>query len=296
MGEAPRVTIGLPVYNGEDLMRECLASIEAQTYPHFIVNIYDNASTDRTVAIAEEFAARDARFRIHRNPVNIGAGPNFLKLLDDAETEYCLWRADDDLSSPDFLERMVLALDAKPEAALAVARVETRKSQKNKLRESFFVEEWPGPRIINIVRRLFLSHASWIYGVWRTDELRQRFRETWRRYPTEWANDHLVLLGVILDNAVVGDNRATFIQRIGARDAAAASSKVRRPLDELLAEKEASLLRYRPLCRQAVEEREWAPFERFILNRVIDRYAYFRVRSSPWRVWKLRMRKRLRER
>lgn len=293
MGEAPRVTIGLPVYNGEDLMRECLASIEAQTYPHFIVNIYDNASTDRTVAIAEEFAARDARFRIHRNPVNIGPGPNFLKLLDDAETEYCLWRADDDLSSPDFLERMVLALDAKPEAALAVAKVESRKPKKNKVRESPFVEEWPGPRIINVVRRMFLSHASWIYGVWRTDELRQRYREAWKRYPIEWAHDHLVLLGVILDEAVVGDNRACFIQRIGARKEQIDAPKQRRPLDELLAEKEASLDRYRPLCRQAVEERAWSPFERFVLNRVIDRYAYYRVRSSPWRVWKLRMRRRL---
>lgn len=293
MGTAPRVTIGLPVYNGEDLMHECLASIEAQTYPHFIVNIHDNASTDQTVAIAEEFAARDPRFRIHRNPVNVGSEKNFLDALDLAETEFFLWRADDDLTSPDFLEQMVARLDAAPGTVLAAARVESRKPSKGRVKKIRYPESWPGPRILNIVRRMFLSHPSWIYGLWRTDALRRHYRETWAKYPVGWANDHLVLLGVILDDAVTGDNQACFIQRIGARKGQLSAPKLRRPLDEILADKEASLARFLPLCRKAVDEREWTALERFVLDRVIDQYAYFRVRSSPWRIWKLRMRTKL---
>jgi cellulose synthase/poly-beta-1,6-N-acetylglucosamine synthase-like glycosyltransferase len=72
---APRVSIGLPVYNGERFLAGAIASILAQTYTAFELIICDNASTDRTGEICRDFASKDPRVRYHRQPRNFGAIP-----------------------------------------------------------------------------------------------------------------------------------------------------------------------------------------------------------------------------
>ena len=59
----PTVSIGLPVLNGAAHIRMTLDALLAQEYTDFELNICDNASTDETGQIAEEYAARDARVR-----------------------------------------------------------------------------------------------------------------------------------------------------------------------------------------------------------------------------------------
>lgn len=289
----PRVTIGLPVYNGEDLIGECLRNIAEETYTDFVVRIFDNASTDRTGEIARSFAERDPRFIYHRNPENVGSAQNFLDALAAADTEYFLWRADDDLASANFLETAVGLLDAAPDAALAATHVRSERPGKNRVKESGYIADWPAPRVINILRRMFFSHPSWIYGLWRTDRLRHYYHNTWESYPVGWANDHLVLLHVILDEAVVGSNAATFTQRIGVRASSTPPTKVRQPLSTQIENKRTDLDRFRPLCRQAVADRAWSGAERFLLDLLIDRYAAKRVRSSEFRILKLKLRRAL---
>src|SRR2546422_6850224 len=70
----PRVSVGMPVYNGERYLAEAVDSLLAQTYEDFEVIICDNASTDRTGEIARSYAARDTRVRYARNEKNLGAG------------------------------------------------------------------------------------------------------------------------------------------------------------------------------------------------------------------------------
>ncbi|MBW4465642.1 MAG: glycosyltransferase [Pegethrix bostrychoides GSE-TBD4-15B] len=73
---SPRLVLGLPVYNGEDYLRVALDSILAQTYTDFHLVIGDNASTDATSAICQEYAARDQRISYHRHQKNLGCGGN----------------------------------------------------------------------------------------------------------------------------------------------------------------------------------------------------------------------------
>ncbi|MBU2531341.1 MAG: glycosyltransferase, partial [Alphaproteobacteria bacterium] len=73
MGKTPRVTLALPVYNGENYIRETLNSLLNQTYGDFELIITDNESTDGTRAICETFVARDPRVQYFRNPRNLGA-------------------------------------------------------------------------------------------------------------------------------------------------------------------------------------------------------------------------------
>lgn len=114
----PRISIGLPVYNAEKYLRDSLESILCQTYEAFELIISDNASTDSTQAICEEYAARDQRIRLYRNERNLGAAENFNRVFRLSRSEYFKWIAYDDLCAPEFLERCLEVLEASPSTAL----------------------------------------------------------------------------------------------------------------------------------------------------------------------------------
>lgn len=115
LGRPPRVSIGLPVYNGEQFVAETIESILAQTYPNFELIICDNASTDRTEALCREYAAKDERIRYMRNATNLGAARNYNLTVELATGEYFKWAAADDLIAPEYLEMCVKVLDANPD-------------------------------------------------------------------------------------------------------------------------------------------------------------------------------------
>jgi glycosyltransferase involved in cell wall biosynthesis len=120
-GPPPRLTIGLPVYNGENYLAQSVDSLLAQTFTDFELIISDNASTDGTQRIAEGYAALDPRVRYVRHPVNLGSAENHNGVIREARGEFFKWASDDDLYAPELLERCVAALDARPEIVLAHA-------------------------------------------------------------------------------------------------------------------------------------------------------------------------------
>lgn len=120
---APMVSIGMPVYNGAKYIEQALDSILAQTYRDFELIISDNASTDATEEICRRYAARDARIRYSRLPVNLGAAPNYNRVIELARGRYFRHAAHDDILAPTNIERCVEALERDPQAVLAYPRM-----------------------------------------------------------------------------------------------------------------------------------------------------------------------------
>jgi len=118
----PRVSIGVPVYDGENYLTETLDSVLAQTFTDFELIISDNASTDRTEAICRKYAAQDHRIRYVRNASNLGAARNYNRVFELARGEYFKWNGHDDPLAPLFLERCVEILDGDPGIVLCFAR------------------------------------------------------------------------------------------------------------------------------------------------------------------------------
>lgn len=118
----PRVSVGIPVYNGGRFLAATLDSLLAQTLSDFELIISDNASTDDTQAICRAYAARDARVQYFRNSENLGVGHNYRRLVELSRGELFKWAAADDLCAPAYLARCVEVLDAEPTAVLAYAR------------------------------------------------------------------------------------------------------------------------------------------------------------------------------
>ncbi len=120
---APLVSIGVPVYNGEKVLKQALDSILGQTYQNLEVVICDNASTDGTEAICREYASRDTRVRYVRNPTNIGCNPNFWRTFEMSSGELFMWGAADDVKPSTAVASCVDALRKNPKAVLAYGPV-----------------------------------------------------------------------------------------------------------------------------------------------------------------------------
>ena len=118
---APRLTLGLPVYNGERFLAASLDSLLAQTFRDFELIISDNASTDRTGEIARQYAVMDPRVRYIHHSANRGSSFNHNFVIEQARGEFFKWVSDDDTYAPDLLERCMDALELRPEIALAHA-------------------------------------------------------------------------------------------------------------------------------------------------------------------------------
>lgn len=111
----PPITIGMPVFNGAKDLRRVLDSLLSQTFTDFILLISDNASTDNTADICQEYARLDSRIRYVRQAQNIGAEANFRHVFLAAKSKYFMWAAADDTRSSDFLELNYSFLEKNPD-------------------------------------------------------------------------------------------------------------------------------------------------------------------------------------
>ncbi|HEY3116380.1 MAG TPA: glycosyltransferase [Chloroflexota bacterium] len=121
-GAGPRVSIGMPVYNGERFIREALDSIVQQTFRDWELIISDNASSDGTAEICREYMKRDDRIRYHRNERNVGLARNFDRTVELSSGEYFKLANADDTSGPTLIDMCVEVLDRHPEVVLCYGR------------------------------------------------------------------------------------------------------------------------------------------------------------------------------
>jgi glycosyltransferase involved in cell wall biosynthesis len=175
MNAVPRLSIGLPVYNGEDLLPEAIEAILGQSYKDFELIISDNASTDGTAEICRRYGEQDSRVRYIRQPRNIGMVANHNFLIGVARGELFKWASHDDLYARDFLQRCVDALDEHPEAVLAHAWCVLLDMTDGTPIEFFkYPEATASPRAPERFRSmLFDGKGDWTYAVFRTSILRQ---------------------------------------------------------------------------------------------------------------------------
>ena len=110
------VSIGLPVWNGEQYVARAMGALVAQDYSPLEIVVSDNASTDRTWEILRRFED-DPRVCIHRSGETLGAVANFNRVVHLTRGPYFAWAAADDRFDPHFASRCMQALAEQPDAA-----------------------------------------------------------------------------------------------------------------------------------------------------------------------------------
>jgi glycosyltransferase involved in cell wall biosynthesis len=121
--EAPLVSIGLPVYNGERFVAEAIQCVLDQTFSDWELIISDNCSTDRTVAICRQFADQDSRIRLYQNARNMGVCFNYSEVFRLSRGQYFKWMAHDDLFASRFIESCIQELEKGESVVLAFPKM-----------------------------------------------------------------------------------------------------------------------------------------------------------------------------
>jgi len=116
--KSARVSICLPVFNGEPFLSTAIESVLEQTFSDFELIIIDDCSTDNSLKIIKEYAAIDQRIKHSSNNKNAGLFGNYNLCIEASSGEYIKPFAQDDLLHSDMLEKMVAVLDAFPEVAM----------------------------------------------------------------------------------------------------------------------------------------------------------------------------------
>ena len=170
----PRVSIGLPVHNGELYLAQAVRALLKQTFTDFELILSNNASSDGTAKICRDFAAEDDRIRYHEFETNVGASGNFNYVFEVARGEYFKWAAHDDLCAPELLDRCVEGLDRDPQVVLCHSRgtaIDTKGMPISRFaNEQSFDADTPHERFEQMIN-------SWghgcvcIFGLMRTDVL-----------------------------------------------------------------------------------------------------------------------------
>jgi glycosyltransferase involved in cell wall biosynthesis len=116
MKKAPKVTVFMPVYNGEKYLKEAIESILVQTFPDFELLIIDDGSTDGSVTVVKSI--HDSRIRFIQNERNMGLPYTRNKGFELAKGEYIAFIDCDDTSAPDRLEKQVNFMEEHPEVGI----------------------------------------------------------------------------------------------------------------------------------------------------------------------------------
>lgn len=173
--DCPRVTVGVPVFNGEPFLAEALESLLNQTFLDLEIVISDNASTDRTEEICRAYAVRDPRIRYHRSDTNRGAAWNHNRVFELARGEFFKWNSADDLCAPEFLARCVAELDQDTSAVMACSNVLEIDELGEAVKPGFIPPEVVSASAVERFCRNFqIDHSCFhVYSLIRSRVLRQ---------------------------------------------------------------------------------------------------------------------------
>jgi glycosyltransferase involved in cell wall biosynthesis len=171
--ERPLISVGMPVYNGEQLIRQALRTFLEQTYEQFEIIISDNASSDNTRTICLEYCAKDSRIHYYRNSSNIGVYANFRRVLELARGEYFMWAGVDDLRPADALEICLKALLKNKKAVMAHGPVLSKGKGTDKLVEVANDANLSYTRAASRVRAFIrgIEHNAILYGLYRRKDV-----------------------------------------------------------------------------------------------------------------------------
>jgi glycosyltransferase involved in cell wall biosynthesis len=285
------VTIGIPLFNGAAHIGECLACVLAEKRQDLRVHVLDNASTDDGPGIVRQHARDERRLYLHNQPFNVGVLQNYLSLVMQAETPFFMWRADDDLSEPDYIATLLTALKERPQAHLAAPTVVTdRSGDAEQVRYHFPDEIWSrtsSPE--DLAKRLDAIDPSWFYGLWRTEYLKRAYSALLSRYPFAFAHDPLLIAGAVMDDAVIGASDAGFIQRTDSRGRKAVAAE-RKSFRERIAQRDKARLPFLAAFSQMVAERQFDDSQRRELCRYAEVFASRHVgcTESQFIGWQIR--------
>jgi len=270
-----KLSIGMPVYNGEKYIEKALTSLLNQSYNEWDLCISDNNSIDNTRYICEKYSKNDSRISYIKQDQNLGAIENFIFLLEKSVSPYFMWAACDDIWHKDFIEACIVGLDSSENIGLAFSNIVNIDSYGNEIREypSFkrFVNSDPNIRIISyLLDPEYMGKANLIYGIFKQKSIKKHLLEFLsRRDKSEFGSDMALVLRILCDTNLYIDERILFRKRlernIDSKSSVKYIKKVERPYVSGLLSKE-QFSSYKMVIMESCQETSFAPLINYLIQ------------------------------
>ena len=212
MSVHPLISVGLMTRNRAEFLPATLESLLSQTEGRFELIISDNASSDKTQTVCEEYARRDSRIRYVRQDQDIGLPANFNQTLSMASGRFFMWAGDDDLWDRDFIRELLMLLERHQDAALAMSHF----------------DNFQDDAVFPVKPRKFNNEASWlssvcrymltgdiicVWGMYRTTALKDARGFHSDSRPCHRHSDYLTVFKVLLRGKAVFVDKVLFHKR-----------------------------------------------------------------------------------
>ncbi len=155
----PKISVVLPVHNGEMYLKDSIESVLKQTYTDFELIIIDDNSTDSSVEIAQSYATMDSRVFYYRNEVNLKLPLSLNKGFSKTKGEFLTWTSCDNLYLPGAFEKMLSTLETNPKVDLVYTSMQIINENGNIKK---IIKSGPADQLIfrNVVGACFMYRQS----------------------------------------------------------------------------------------------------------------------------------------
>ena len=215
----PKVTIGLPVYNGARSLARVIECLTSQTLSDIRIIVSDNGSTDGTADICRKSATADERISYYRQPEHLSLADNFNFVLQQADDEFFMWAAADDGWEPEYVERLLQAIERDEEAAVSFSNVLVIDRQGTPVCELSL--DWLNRPTSSARVRAYVATdpimgaCNIMYGLFRREVLLRGTRQFFWSEAGHFGADFSFLLFVLLEGSVAYVPKTLFRKSAG---------------------------------------------------------------------------------
>jgi glycosyltransferase involved in cell wall biosynthesis len=167
----PILTIGMPVFNDIDFIEQSILSILNQSEKRFILIISDDGATDGSAEICLKYTNLDKRIKYIKQSKNLGISKNMEFLVNQSNTIYFMWAADDDLWHPNFIEKHISALEKSKNAIVSFGKynlIDENNCAIGEINNDFSSNF----KIIQLIKLIWLEDDGFGYGVFKTNKIK----------------------------------------------------------------------------------------------------------------------------
>lgn len=168
----PIITIGMPVFNDIDFIEKSIQSILNQSEHNFQLIISDDGATDGSSEVCKKYSQLDNRVKYIRQNKNLGISKNMEFLLQQSNTEYFMWAADDDLWDANFIRYHIDTLKLNPKAIVSFGKYELI-DENDKVFDTINFDYTSNYKTIQLLKLIWFEDDGFGYGVFKTNKIKK---------------------------------------------------------------------------------------------------------------------------
>ena len=179
-GSQPLVSVLMPAYNSEKTLCRAMDSILNQTYKNIVVVVVEDGCTDTTVALLDDYVARDDRIKIYPNGENLGVARSLNRGIDLCEGKYIARMDADDFSYPERIEKQVAFMESREDVSILGSFrriiyndhsvVEERPCSDDEIKVELLFNIFASHPTVMLRTKDFKEHSDWRYPVTPTED------------------------------------------------------------------------------------------------------------------------------